>query len=422
MNKKHVPVIIISGKSPLQDSGGYPAYAYTLSHMINDLSYPAYILAIGKGPSVEKVPYGEIHTVNSKLLDILPVVRHLALAGLPLYSILFARKINQLIKQKHMRQVIIWGMGPWGFCGVFVKAFVNKSNADVKLITSYFTSTIHEMGGAYRAIRIKDYGIIPKLRYAGVYYIVARVFHVLEILTLQSCDAILIHYNSSKDILRKYFHIAGKKVYNFPWYNDVFVRKGDSLKNIKQFSHPLIISISRQDPRKGLNFIIRAIDIVRKDYPDIMCLIVGTGSFLELNRRLVKKLHLEKNVVLPGFVSDISPILKEADIAVIVPLAQGASTLTTLEAMSYGKAVVGSDCDGIPEDITDGKTGLIVKKGNEYDLARALTKLIKNPKLRKKLSANVQIAYKKRFGFSKMKNDIADFLQTIERNAHWISE
>lgn len=406
---KRTPVFIISGKSPLGDPGGYPAYAHTLSTMLFDLNYKVYTLAIDKTTSIKKTPYGEIHFLSSKLLSMIPLLKALALAGLPFYSIMFAREIVRVIKKEKIDNFILWGMGPWGFPG-FVLKFLLPKGIKMTMTTSYFTSTRHEMKGALDAIRIKDYGISPKIRYFIVYEVVARIFHIFEKLTLMSSDLVIVHYESSKKIIKKYFGVEDKKIVLFPWYSKIFKRKGEDIAKKTQYRHPLIVSICRQDPRKGINFIIHAVKIASKTIPNINCMIVGSGSFLKLNRKLVEKLNITKNVNVVGFASDIDPILREADIAIVVPLAQGSSALTVGEAMAYGKAVIGSDCDGIPEDITNNINGIIVEKGSEKAIADAIIKLVKDKDLRTKLGNAALASSKERFGFDKMKNNIKEVL------------
>ncbi|MDP2638342.1 MAG: glycosyltransferase family 4 protein [Candidatus Levybacteria bacterium] len=406
---KQIPVFIISGKSPLGDPGGYPAYSHSLSQILNSLDYKVNTLAIGKKEEVKETEYGSIIIITTRLLKIFPFLEHLALAGLPYYSVIFARRIKKIAQKEKIDQFIIWGMGPWGFAGVVLKLILPK-NIKMTFITSYFTSTRHEMKGALDAIKIKDYGILPKLRYFIVYEFVARIYNVFEKITVGLSDSVVLHYNSSKKIVKQYFNVPDKKIELFPWHTEIFKRQGIQDVAIKKYKHPLIVSICRQDPRKGINFIIHAIKIASKKFPEIQCLIVGSGSFLTLNKKLVEKLKLKKNINVVGFAPDIKPILQEADIAVIVPLAQGSSALTVLEAMSFGKAVIGSNCDGIPEDIIHNKSGLIIKKGNEHELADAITQLIEDKQLRKKLGENAKKASQQKFGFNKMKNEIETLL------------
>lgn len=404
-----IPVFIISGKSPLEDSGGYPAYARILAITLTSLGYRVRTLSIGSKPGIEKKEYGDIHILNTRMLKLFPFLHHLALAGLPYYSFIFAKEIKKIIKEKKITKFILWGMGPWAFTGAYLKMFPAKT-ARMTMMSSYFTSTRHEMKGAVDAIRIKDYGLIPKIKYLIVYEVVARIFNLFEKITLDFCDLVVIHYKSTKKIIKKDFNVNDKKIHMFPWYTETFKREGNKGANTKQYSHPLIVSICRQDPRKGINFIIHAIKILSKKFPNVTCLIIGSGSFYELNKRLAEKLNITKNVIFPGFVSDINPVLTEADITVVVPLRQGSSALTVLESMSYGKTLVVSNCDGIPEDIKDNFSGLIVESGNEVELAKALEKLIKDPGLRKRLGENAYKTYKNRFGFDKMKSHIQELL------------
>lgn len=403
-------IFIISGKSPIRDSGGYPAYANNLARLLTSLGYSVSLFAISDTSSVEKTKFGKVYFAGTRLVRLFPILRHLAMAGLPYYSIILYKTMRRTLAVSKTQHSIVWGMGPWGFPGVFLKLFPPQGH-NVSLFTSYFTSTRHEMGGAYRALSIDDYGFLPKMKYFIVYEIIARVFQIIEQITLWWCDKIIVHYRSSENIVNKYFSLRSKQVMvRFPWYVDVFSRAGEGTIQRSSFPHPLIISVCRQDPRKGLNFVIRAMEHVVKTIPSAHYLIVGTGELLEAHKKLVHKLRLEQNITIVGFVPDIRPILKAADIAIVTPLAQGSSALTVLEAMSYKKAIIGSDCDGIPEDITHNISGLIVTPADSQSLARAMIRLLKNSKLRKRLGVNAYSAFKKRFGFKQLRKNIQDML------------
>jgi glycosyltransferase involved in cell wall biosynthesis len=115
---------------------------------------------------------------------------------------------------------------------------------------------------------------------------------------------------------------------------------------------------------------------------------------------------------MPGFVADINPILKQTDVAVIVPLRQGSSALTVFEAMSYGKAIVASNTDGIPEDLENNKSALIVPAANEEKTAEAIIKIISNKKLKKRLEKNCEKRFNTRFGYKKTKEALKKILDT----------
>jgi glycosyltransferase involved in cell wall biosynthesis len=62
--------------------------------------------------------------------------------------------------------------------------------------------------------------------------------------------------------------------------------------------------------------------------------------------------------------------------------------LTILEAMACGTPVVASRVGGIPEVVVDGESGLLVRPGDEVDLARSLFALLGDPGERERIGAN----------------------------------
>jgi glycosyltransferase involved in cell wall biosynthesis len=59
--------------------------------------------------------------------------------------------------------------------------------------------------------------------------------------------------------------------------------------------------------------------------------------------------------------------------------------MSVLEAMAYGKPVVGSRMGGIPELVEDGKTGLLFDAGNVNELTSVLDRLMSSAELRKQM-------------------------------------
>ncbi|MGR5464378.1 glycosyltransferase family 4 protein [Photobacterium damselae] len=89
------------------------------------------------------------------------------------------------------------------------------------------------------------------------------------------------------------------------------------------------------------------------------------------------------NVELLGFQTGetLTNIIKNAK-AVIVPSEWNENcSMSVLEAMSYGKPVIGANIGGIPEQILDGETGYLFKSGDANDLASKMQALADNSEL-----------------------------------------
>lgn len=414
-----LPIFLISGKSPVTKPGGYAAYSHNLAKVFIKLGHKVYIIAQGDKNQVTKTKIGTEHLVNAGFINKLPFFKSLELAALPIFSFLFVKEIERIIEKDKINKFIVWGAGPWSYAGVSIK---NKFKNRVKFIVSYFTTFPHEMRGSYNAINVSDYGFIAKLKYFVVLNVVAKMYSRLENSIVHTCDIVACHYKSTKKILKREFSLPYKKMRQISYYVEIFQRnykkpKQDiklekSLSKVFKNNKTLVI-ICRQDPRKGINFLLRAFKIVREKTNNIKLIMVGSGSMFKSNQKLAKKLGISSDVIFTGFVSDFKSILKKSNVFVFPAVEEGSGSLSILEAMKEGKAIITTQCDGIPEDIKNKKDGILVPMMNEHSLADAILEVIDNPKLIKRLGNNAKKAYVSKFSFNYMKKDVKKLLSNV---------
>lgn len=412
---KTLPIFLISGKSPAKSPGGYAAYAHNLARVFTDLGHPVFIIAQGAKPSVEKTEIGYEHIVTSSLINKLPFLKSIELAALPVFSPIFAREIEKIVTQEDSKNFIVWGMGPWSYPGVALK---KKFGERVKFIAFYPTTFLHEMQGSYDAIKISDYGLGLKLKYFLVVNIIARLYGLLEAQTVKFCDLLTLNYKFPESFLQKQFLVDHKKFRQMSYYVEVFRRGAPGEVPNKEINklfknNKTLIIVCRQDPRKGINFLLHAFKEVRHKVKNVKLLVVGSGTMLEPNKKLARKLDIDKDIFFTGFVANFAPLLKKADIFVFPPTEEGSGSLSVLEAMKMGKPMVVTACDGIPEDVADEREGLVVPKGDPQALAQAIQRLLKNPKLARTLGMNAKKRYNEEFSLELMKRDVRKILLQI---------
>jgi len=148
---------------------------------------------------------------------------------------------------------------------------------------------------------------------------------------------------------------------------------------------------------EGLNYLVDAVNIlIHKGIKNISILMVGDGAVYQEIQDQVQKLNLSSYFIFTGRVShqkineyyslvDIAPFPRKG-----VPVCEMVSPLKPFEAMAMEKAVIVSDVAALSEIIDDGKTGLVFKKDNIYDLADKLEILISNKQLCKSLGAEAR--------------------------------
>lgn len=372
-----IPVFIVCGKSPLESfGGGYEVYAYNLAKVLKKLPVKVYMVA----------------WEDSRIT---------ALPWLPIYSYIFAKRIHKICQKNNFHKVILWGIGPWGLTGTILKKRLGKK---IIFINNYFTTIKHEWKRGLEALRIKDYGLLLKLKYLFIYYTVVQFLAFLEGKVLQAADVIVTNYRSTEQILQQEFNIPASKFYRSHFWIKP-VKRGTKETISQKLPKQYIVCLSRQDPRKGINFLLHAMVLLIKKGYKVPLIIVGTGEMLEANKRLAKKLNLSKWVKFLGFVNDLKPLMRKADIFCLPSLEEGAGALVINEAMSYDLPIITTSIDGIVEDIKQDQTGLLVPSADPQALADAIVKLLDNPKLAKKLGANAKISFRQNFSFKKMYQD-----------------
>ncbi len=160
---------------------------------------------------------------------------------------------------------------------------------------------------------------------------------------------------------------------------------------------PLVVAVSRHDGRKGLDVLVRALARLSDEGVPFRACLVGPGILLEAHRALVRELGLAGHVALPGRVEHVMPYLRAADLFCLPSTEEGSGSLSVLEALQAGVAIVSTDVDGMPEDLDDGENALLVPPRDPVALARAIARLLTDPGERAQLGRQARTTYERRF-------------------------
>lgn len=153
--------------------------------------------------------------------------------------------------------------------------------------------------------------------------------------------------------------------------------------NIGPIGHPRILSVSRiatTDTYKGVDTLVEAMPLVRREYPGARLRIVGGGDDLDRLRDLAKSHAVDDVVDFTGIISDDALRSEYADCEIFaLPSRKEGFGLVFLEAMTYGKPCLGARAGGVPEVIHD-EVGALVEYGNIPDIAAAIADLVRHPR------------------------------------------
>ncbi len=165
-------------------------------------------------------------------------------------------------------------------------------------------------------------------------------------------------------------------------------------------------SVGELSAVKNFDAMLEAAAAARRSMPSLRLVLIGDGA---LRARLEQKaatlgLH---DALFAGVRRDVPALLPAFDIYVCSSDYEGIS-LSILEAMERGCAVLATEVGGNPELIRHGDTGLLVRKGDVTQLAGEMARLAGDPALREQLGRTAQRRVRRHYGVGRMTQDYLD--------------
>jgi glycosyltransferase involved in cell wall biosynthesis len=177
---------------------------------------------------------------------------------------------------------------------------------------------------------------------------------------------------------------------------------------------PLLIFIGRLAPQKGVDDLLRAIDLLQHLRPDLRVWIVGDGPLRDNLQELVIAFRLTSVVRFLGHREDVPRLLAAADLLVLPSLYEGLPNVV-LEAMRFRQPVVATAAPGTTELVVDGQTGLLVPPRAPQQLARAIRTVIEDPTLARRLGEAGRAHVETAFRAETMTAQFADLYERLAR-------
>lgn len=177
-------------------------------------------------------------------------------------------------------------------------------------------------------------------------------------------------------------------------------------KRLKLTDSSLILYVGRLAEKKGLTYLIQAMPLILKKQPQARLIIIGYGPQEKKLKNLALLTKVANKVSFLGKIpnTQLPQYYQAADIFVLPSIREKRGDVeglpvVLLEAMASEKAVVTCQVGGINDLVVNLKNGLLVKERSPSQLATAVIKLLKNPKLRKRLGKRARFTILTRFSW-----------------------
>lgn len=206
------------------------------------------------------------------------------------------------------------------------------------------------------------------------------------------CDAIITTGDFIKNQLIAGLRLPGDKIVSIPTGIDTekfSSANGDRIRSelgFQPYPDDIIIgSAAALRSWKGHEYLVKAMPILLRDYPDIKMVFAGEGPMRAAIEGWIDEAGVGKSVFLLGHREDVADVIKSFDISLLASYASEGIPQFVLQSMAAGKAVIGTTAGGIPEVVRDGVNGLVVPPRDPEAIAGAVKKIISTSGLKEKM-------------------------------------
>ncbi len=370
------PLVLVSGKGVIGTAGGHESYVRAHALAVAQFGFEPHVFCAARRSGTTVADFATVHDVAAPV----PVA-----AQQPLIARAIVRRFRD-----EAQPVAIHGFALWASAGALAALMLTRGGRRAIPVAAAYATRTYES----RAIQdgLADLGRGQRAYYRARYRWTSVVDNPVERWGYARSRAVLVNYESVSRILREAYG-DGLAIRRIPYAAaEDFLPPPKTPPRVPAGTlppgdEPLILAVSRHDPRKGIDVLLRALALLAGEGVRFRACLVGPGRVLAANRRLAAGLGLGERVAIPGLVDEVAPYLASADIFALPSLAEASGSVSIIEALRCGLPVVASSCDGIPEDLTDGEDALLVQPGDPAALAGALRRLIEDPALRRRLGA-----------------------------------
>lgn len=256
---------------------------------------------------------------------------------------------------------------------------------------------------------VVDSSFLTKILSILTKIIFSSLFKRADIIITASLDYI---ENSN---LKNFYNKNKNKFFEVPYGVNIEEFKFEEKKETDIFNILFVGGLDQAHYFKGVDNLIKAVEILDKEKPNWHLSIVGRGNLKEEYEKKAKDLGLvEKIHFLDEVENDELPArYREANVLVLPSTNKcEAFGIVLIEAMSSGTPVIASNLPGVRSVFENNKQGLIIEPGNVSDIVEKIKYLMNNKEAREEMQKQARKLAEEKYDFNK----IGDSLENILKN------
>ncbi len=175
--------------------------------------------------------------------------------------------------------------------------------------------------------------------------------------------------------------------------------------------------LGRLDAQKGQDVLLRAVPEILRQHQNAHFVIAGDETAGEPGykvylQNLTKELGVEQHVSFLPFTDDVPRLMAAFDVFTL-PSFSETYGIVVVEAMAMERPIVATNAGGVPEIITNGKTGLLVRPRDSNEVARAIHRVLSDSTLRTSIARSAREEALHHYDFNVCVESLLGSLATI---------
>jgi glycosyltransferase involved in cell wall biosynthesis len=305
------------------------------------------------------------------------------------YDISWIWKLRKLLKTEIPDCIFTFG-----FNGIFAGAF-SSIGIKIRHISSWH--------GRYVGTTVRQKFVSP---FYNTFSIIFLKYFVKNIVTVSS-------FSRNELVKRTIKRNKIKIIYNGISHLNLYTKRENRsvISNHQSSDHLTVGTVCRLDKTKDLFTFLKAIQIVSDTLSNINFIIWGEGPLKRCLQSYAKELKIDERLIFAGYESNINYCFSVLDIFVLPSILENFS-LSLLEAMSAGLAIIATNIGGNPEAVTNNKSAILIPPRDHVNLAKGIIRFATNRKLREKFGMSAFNRFNANFTIDKMVSETAFWIKS----------
>ena len=177
----------------------------------------------------------------------------------------------------------------------------------------------------------------------------------------------------------------------------------------------LITTASADVPLKGLDYSLKALKMLKDEYPELHLIVIGSPKKDGHTEKLIRELELEQDVIFKSNITkeQIRDLYSTSSIAIVSSLYEGFG-YPVIEAMSCEVPLIATNISSIPELTSEFAT--LIEPKNEEMIYESIKKIFSDYDKFKQIAINGRVHIIKNFNWAKITHEYEDVIyKTIKK-------